>query len=121
MPFEKLTPEEITQQNKKNKRKTGIAIRMVRIARDNPDIAILMLVIVSVFFAGYFFCRIYLGLTANEIRTELSEFVGLIFFMITTVFAGLGKLYVKQGVISSSLSGRISNDHDVSGNSIIPR
>lgn len=121
MDFQVQTDDELVATNTRTRRRTGFIIRLFRVMRDNPDLFLLGLIVMFCMAAGWFAARFYLGLTANEIRTEVAELVWLVIFIVTSVATAIGKIFVKQGVISSTLSGRVNNDHDVAGRSIPPK
>lgn len=119
--FRQRTPEEMVQENQATRRKTGLVIRTMRVLDDNPDLVRLGIVIFCMGAVGYFAARIWLGLTAEQIKSEITEFIGFIVFLFLTVWNTIKKIYTQQGVISSSLSGRIDREHDTGGNSVVPK
>jgi hypothetical protein len=119
--MDQLNTEQRSRINAATKRKTSFMIRMFRIARDNPDLFLLLLCFFSALVAGWFAARFWLGLTANEIKTEIVEAAMLGVWLVVSVASVIGNLFAKQGTISSTLSGRMESEHDATGNSIVPR
>lgn len=115
------TDDELYEENRKTRRKTHVLIRLIRILRDNPDMVALFFVMLFTCGVGYFAARIYLGLTATQIRTEAFEFVCFFVTMFAAIVSAIKKVCTQQGVISSAMSGRVTDAHDPSGNSIKPR
>lgn len=119
--FRIRTEEDLNRENLSTRRRTGIVIRFFRMIRDNPDLFLLGIIVCSCMLAGWFMARFYLGLTINEIKTEVTELVFLCIFIVTSVATAIGKVFVKQGLISTSLSGRMDHEHDALGRSQPPK
>lgn len=120
MEFPIQSDDELIEHNTKTRR-TGVIVRTIRIIRDNFDIFLFLLCVFLLAGAAWFAARFYLGLTANQIKTEISELIYCLVLVCAGIATGVGKLFAKQGTISKTLSGRIDNNHTVTGQSMPPR
>lgn len=107
--FRKRSMDDQESENKETERRSGALIQTIRLLVDNPDLILLICIIVFFTFSGYLFCRIYLGLTHAEIKTATEEVFWLIGFAISGMISTAAKLAVKQGAISQSLSGYVES------------
>lgn len=117
--FKTLTKEEQQELNEQTEHKTGLLVRFIRIIRDNPDLIILSIIVVSFCLAGYWLAKIELGMTTEQIKFQIWDFVEFVGIIIMGAIALIGKLFVAQGSISKGLSKSALKDADSSGRTII--
>jgi hypothetical protein len=117
--FETITKEQQADLNKKNEHKTGLIIRLIRVVRDNPDLIVLGIMVLAFLVAGYWLAKIKLGLTTDQIKVEIWDFIEFVSIVFVGLSALIGKLFMNQGTITKSLSGSASKDADASGRTIV--
>jgi hypothetical protein len=119
--FRTLTIEDQTLINKETEYKSGLIIRAIRMIRDNPDLIVLSLIVIACCAFGYWVARIKLGLTTDQIKIQIWDFIEFIGIVLVGVSAVVGKLFMTQGTITRALSGQAKKDADVTGNTMKPR
>ena len=117
--YEQLTKEQQIALNEETEHKTGCLIRLMRIIRDNPDLIVLGIVIIAFCLAGFWLAKIKLGMTTEQIKLQVWDFVEFVGIVLVGVGALIGKLFVAQGTITRSLSKSATKEADVSGRTII--
>ena len=117
--LEKISKEKQEELNKYNERKTSFFKRLIRICSQNPDLILLVLIVFFSCLAGYYICRLKLGMSVQEIKLEILDFVEFVSFIIITCITFISKLFVKQGVISRELSNSTQKPSDLTGRSLI--
>lgn len=117
--YKLLTEEEKKEINKKTEYKSGFLVRFVRIIRDNPDLIVLGIIIVLFCLAGYWIAIIKLGMTTEQIKLRVWDFVEFVGIVLLGVAALVGKLFIAQGTITKNLSKTASKEADLSGNTIL--
>lgn len=116
--FRKRTMEEQQQENIKTEQKTSMIRRLVRIVTQNPDLVVLTVVVMLALLVGYYVSIIKMGLTTDQIKLQIADFIEFTVIAVSAVIALIGKLYVKQGEISQSLSKSVAKKSDITGRSI---
>lgn len=116
--FRKRTMEEQQAENIKTEQKTSMIRRLVRIVTNNPDLVVLTVVVMLALLVGYYVSIIKLGLTTDQIKLQIADFIEFVVISVSAVIALIGKLYVKQGEISQSLSKSVGKKSDITGRSI---
>ena len=117
--FKTLTKEEQQELNEKTEYKSGLLVRFIRIIRDNPDLIILSIIVISFCLAGYWLAKIELGMTTEQIKIQMWDFVEFVGIIIMGAIALIGKLFVAQGSITKSLSKSALKEADASGRTLI--
>lgn len=117
--LKKISKQEQEEINKKLERKTGFFKRLIRICSQNPDLILLVLIVFFSCLAGYYICRLKLGMTIQEIKLEVLDFIEFTTFILVTAVTFVSKLFVKQGVISRELSNSTQKPSDLTGRSLI--
>lgn len=77
--------------------------------KGNKDILVLIFIILSMFFAGYLFCRITLGMSHGEIQIEITHFIELVFAIVTCISAAIVKLGMQKGLIARALNEKFES------------
>ena len=95
--------EKMKEANEKGRKHSTTIDVIKRQVRANPDLRILLCVFVLFAFVGYFFCRIYLGLTTTQIKTEVMDFFYLFITLVGGAYTGYLKLRTKTGSIGKYL------------------
>ena len=117
--YKQLTKEEQEEANKQTEYKTGALIRLIRIIRDNPDLLVLGIIVLAFCIGGYWLAKIHLGLTTDQIKLQVWDFIEFVGIILVGVGALIGKLFVAQGSITKSLSKSATKEADVSGRTLI--
>ena len=117
--FEPLTKEQQIALNEETEHKTGCLIRLMRIVRDNPDLIVLSIIIIAFCLAGFWLAKIKLGMTTEQIKLQVWDFIEFVGIVVVGVGALIGKLFVAQGSITRSLSKSATKEADVSGRTLI--
>lgn len=116
--FRKRTMKEQQAENVKTEQKTSMIRRLVRIVTNNPDLVVLTVVVMLALLVGYYVSIIKLGLTTDQIKLQIADFIEFVVISVSAIIALIGKLYVKQGEISQSLSKSVGKKSDITGRSI---
>lgn len=117
--FKTLTKEEQSKLNEETEHKTGFFVRVIRIIRDNPDLIVLTIIVLSFLVAGYWLAKIKLGLTTDQIKVQIWDFIEFVGIVLVGISALVGKLFVAPGVITQSLSKSASKEADSGGRTLI--
>lgn len=116
--FKELTPEEQAELNKQTEAKTGLFIRFVRMVRDNVDQIWKFIMIGSFCFFVYFFLKVKLGMTSDQIKLFWDDFLYLVISLFAALGTFLGSNYIPQGTISRAWSKSATKRSDASGRSL---
>ncbi len=117
--FETIDKEKIKKLNEETEYKSGYLVRFIRIIRDNPDLIMLGIIVIVCCACGYWLARIQLGMTSEQIKIQVWDFIEFVGIVLLGVTALIGKLFMTQGTITKSLSKSATKDADVSGKTIV--
>lgn len=117
--YKLLTEEEKKEINKKTEYKSGFLVRFVRIIRDNPDLIVLGIIVLAFCVGGYWLAKIHLGLTTDQIKIQVWDFIEFVGIVLVGISALIGKLFMTQGTITKSLSKSATKEADKYGRTIL--
>ena len=117
--FEPLDKEKLNKLNEQTEYKSGMLIRLVRIIRDNPDLLVLGVIVITFCLAGYWLAKIHFGMTTEQIKVQMWDFIEFTGIVLAGVIAVIGKIFMAQGTITQSLSKSAGKEADASGRTLI--
>ena len=106
----KRSADEQKEEIEQGRTKTSKTTLVYRNVKRNPDILLLILVILTCVALGYCIARVKFGVTAEQIKTGIGDFVSILGAIIAAIIAVIGKLHTAQGPISKAMSGTANKD-----------
>lgn len=117
--FETISPEKMKKLNEETEYKSGYLMRFIRIVRDNPDLIVLGIIVIVCCAGGYWLAKIQLGMTSEQIKIQVWDFIEFVGIVLVGVSALIGKLFMTQGTITKALSKSAAKEADVQGRTIV--
>jgi len=112
------------RENEKHRQKRSVTTLAVRNVKKNPDLLLFGLAVFICVCFGYCIARVKYGLTAEQIKVGIEEFVYVIIAFVTGVAVIIGKLHTKAGTLARKWSNdteRPDNEVDEYQRTITPR
>jgi len=110
----KKTPDQIKQDLKHTRRKTGRTTLLYRQVKFNTDLTVLLIIMSCFSLLGYFVAIFKMGVIEEVIEVGVVDFIKIVVALVSGLLAVLWKLHIPQGKLTRRLSSKANKqEHEV--------
>jgi len=107
---------------KETQKKTSFIVRFLRMIKNifvyNLDLVFLTVLIMCFLLLGYYIAVFRLGLSTNEIKIHINDFLTLVGTLLVGIFSIIGKICVEKGEMSKKMTNQVLKKSDRFGRTI---